>query len=837
MSARLRRALLVSVGVILGLLLVIAVFGLITVRRSFPALSGRLQVSGLVEEVEVLRDAYGIPHIYAANEHDLAMAQGYIEAQDRFWQMDFWRHIGSGRLSEMFGESQLETDIFLRTLGWARVVEEELETIDPDTLSMLQAYADGVNAYLAQNKGGAISLEYAILGLLTPDYVPEPWVPLHSLTWAKVMAWDLGANMDDEIRNAVLLARIGPERLADFNPPYPAQHPLIVSAEENLAEGGATAAADGAVSPLALPGLGRLMAQIENLHALTGGGFEGIGSNNWVISGERTASGKPLLANDMHLGIQMPSIWYEIGLHCRPLSADCDLNVVGFSFPGIPAVVVGHNADIAWGVTNLGPDVQDIYLEKINPDNPDQYLVYGEWVDMLLVEETIQVAGAEPVQITVRYTRHGPLLSDVDPELAALGPILGESDERYALSMQWTALAPGTIVEALVKLDRAKNWEQFRAALHYWDTPAQNFVYADREGNIGYQSTGRIPQRATGDGSFPVAGWTDDYEWLGFIPFDALPRSYNPEKGFIVSANNAVVGDDYPYFITGGWDYGYRANRIVELLSGDSSVTAEDIATIHGDNYNASAARYLPLLKALEGMDEDWPAERLEVFDGWDLQDNLDSAPAALYNAFFRHLVLNTFGDELPEGWIPGSARAYMLLENLASDPNNAWWDDARTSIAETRDDILKRAFAAGVAEIELLLGTDPAKWRWGDLHTASFVNSTLGQSGIAPIEALFNRGPFPTSGNGPAVNATSWKVSAGYEVTWIPSERLIVDLDDLDASLAVHPTGQSGHAFHPNYIDMPELWRLIDYHPLPWTPAAVEASAVHRLLLVPEGK
>ena len=833
MAHRVIRRGLIAVGVVIAFLLVLLVAGFLLVRASFPRTRGTIKVPGLHAAVEVLRDAQGVPQIYAADTHDLFFAQGYVHAQDRFWQMDFWRHIGSGRLSEMFGEGQLEADKFLRTMGWARVVEQELAALDPEARAALEAYAEGVNGYLADHSGPGLSLEYAVLGLLTPGYTPEAWTPLHSLTWAKAMAWDLGGNMDLELERAVLLRKLGPERLAELFPAYPAENPTIVGGPYAARTGGLAYAAE---LDAALPALSRLGARLQALNTLLDGGLQGIGSNNWVVSGSRTATGAPLLADDMHLGLRIPSIWYENGLHCEPVGPACPLEVVGFSFAGLPGVVVGHNRDIAWGVTNVGPDVQDLYLERLNPQNPDQYEVNGQWVDMVIVEETIQVAGGEPVDLTVRTTRHGPILSDVDDAYAGLAAAqAGATGEAYAVALRWTALDPTSIVRSELRLNRAHNWDEFRGALRDWDVPSQNFIYADRAGNIGYQTPGRIPVRASGDGRLPVPGWTDEYEWTGYIPFEELPSLFNPPQGFIATANNAVAGAGYPYLITADWDYGYRARRIVDLLAATPRVSAEDIQRIHGDDFNAMGPVLVPLIEKLE-FDEEQShlAETARLLEGWDYQNRLDSAPAALFNAFWRNLLLATFADELPPNWIPESSQGFTVVRQLVQDPVNAWWDDLHTSTLETRDDIFKTALSEAVEELEAQLGKDPARWTWGALHTTTFENESLGRSGVAPIEALFNRGPFATAGGSSIVNATGWDPVRGYAVRSGPSQRMIVDLADFDRTLAVHTTGQSGHAYHVNYIDMADPWRTIQYFPLRWTREAVEADVVQRLVLEP---
>jgi penicillin amidase len=844
MLTKIRRVVFSIISVIVVLAIVLGVVGVYLARSSFPKTSGEVKLSGLNFPVDIYRDSYGIPNIYAQTTHDLFFAQGYVHAQDRFWQMDFWRHIGSGRLSEMFGKSQLDTDTFLRTLGWARVVQKELDAISPDELALLQAYADGVNAYLASHKGAALSLEYAVLKLLTPGYSPEPWQPLNTLTWAKAMAWDLSSQGAPEIERAVLSKTLTTEQIAELFPPYPSDHPDVVpNFSISATPGGMTSQSPGIRALVDMyPAFESLLTNIKNVTSVMGPSSSEIGSNNWVISGSRTATGKPFLANDMHLSEQMPSIWYEIGLHCTPKGPNCPYNVVGFSFAGVPGVIVGHNDRIAWGFTNVGPDVLDLYIEKINPDNPNQYEVNGQWVDMTLVHETLQVAGSTPVDLTVRYTRHGPIIGDNSNATFAESDKWGVNlPAKYAISMRWTALEPANIYQAIFGLDSAQNWDEFRKAAAYFTVPAQNMVFADIDGNIGYQTPGNIPIRLPGQtGTYPVPGWTDEYEWQGYIPFDQLPNAYNPPEGFIASANNAVVGSSYTYNITMDWDYGFRAARIVQLIqTAPGPIDAAYIQKIHGDDYNASAAYMVPLLLQLPLQDEHLIEVR-KILAGWDYQDRMDLAAPALYNVFWRAVLGRTFHDDLPqEYWPDGSDRWFEVMRRLVQTPTSTWWDDKTTTAVETRDDILALALSDAVTQLQQLLGKDTSKWTWGDLHTLTFHNQSLGTSGVAPIEAIFNRGPYRTSGGGSIVNATAWNAAKTdalktYQVESLPSERLIVDLSNLTASLSVITTGESGHAFQSNYTDQANLWRTIQYHPMLWDQQQVEGAAKAHLVLTP---
>ena len=815
----------------------------LNIPKSFPQVNGEISIPGLDATVNVYRDNLGIPNIYASTTHDLFMVQGYIHAQDRFWQMDFWRHVGSARIAEMF-PSQLSTDIFLRTLGWKEIVEKEFSSLDAQSKSLLEAYAEGVNSYITTHKGTNLSLEYGILKLLNPSYSPEPWTPINTLTWEKSMAYDLGGNMSLEIERAILLKTLSVDYVNELYPSYSKDHPVIVpSIGENVQK----------LNETTLPvfsdsldlDLHNLALTLSNLDGLLGQTGAEVGSNNWVISGSLTKSGMPLLANDPHLSIQMPSIWYQNGLHCQPKSDSCPYNVTGFSFAGVPGVVVGHNDRIAWGVTNTGPDVQDLFIEKINPTNSNQYEYLGKWVDMVMRKEQIKVAGSDPVEITIRSTIHGPIISDsfgplkqhVETPQTSFTDRAGiDLPEQYAIALQWTALEPTKLFNAIWGFDRAQNWDEFRTAARDFTVPAQNLVYADVDGNIGYQMPGIVPVRNSGDGRLPVPGWTGEFDWKGYIPFEQLPYVFNPKSGFVVTANNQVNPWNYSNLITTDWDYGFRAQRIVDLITNaPGPIDIAYIKIIQGDNFDASASVLIPLLLKVDLGDPKLERTRAILAD-WDFQNNMKSSPAALYAAFWKRFLSNTFGDELPEDKQPtGSGRWFEVVRNMAQDSSSHWWDSKlSTDKIETRDDIIKLSFSQAVSDVETILGKDPSKWQWGNLHTATFKNQTLGNSGISPIEMLFNRGPFPTSGGPSIVNATGWNASSGFELTSLPSLRMIVDLGDFRNSITVHTTGQSGHAYDPHYIDMADLWRNIQYYPMLWNEQAIVNAGDDHLVLNP---
>ncbi len=821
--------------------------------KSFPQTDGELKIAGLDNTVDIYRDEMGIPHIYASTTHDLFFAQGYVHAQERFWQMDFWRHIGSGRLSEMLGKDALDNDKFLRTMGWRQIAEQEYVELDPISRTILDAYVEGVNAYITDREPVELSLEYLILtGVLNRGYIIEPWTPIHSLTWGKYMAWDLRGNMGAEIERAVLLKTHSLEQVNELFPPYPDDHPIIVEQIGDVITKNQSPVShsESAYIVPSTESLAQIADQFASLDPLLGPTGSGIGSNSWAISGDLTNTGSPILANDPHLGISMPSIWFQVDMHCRIKSEACPFEMSGFTFAGVPGVVIGHNDRIAWGFTNVGPDVMDLYVERVNPDNPNQYEVNGEWVDFETRIETIQVAGSEPVELTVRSTRHGPVLTDTydplkdevdlkeDPEAQPFKDKAGVAlPENYVISLAWTALRSSTPFEAVWGFNLAQNWDDFRQAARHFHVPAQNLLYADVDGNIGYQMPGDIPIRANGDGRLPVPGWTDEYDWTGFIPYEELPYELNPASGYIATANNQVNPVDYPHLISTDWSYGFRAVRIVDMIeSAPGKFNIAYIQQMQADSKNLNAETLVPILLALD-LDPKLATVRDQTLGSWDYYNRADSQSASVFEHFWWNLLMDTFKDDLLEDyWPEGGSRWYEVVREIVNQPDSQWWDDKDTEgIIETRDDMFIRAFEETVVQMQKEFGRDPAKWPvWGELHGATFRNLPLGDSGIGPIEALFNRGPFITGGGEGIVNATGWTVGESFEVDWLPSMRMIVDLGDVRNSLTVHTTGESGHAYHPHYDDIAPLWASGKYYPMLWDEQAVISNAEGHLRLTP---
>ena len=807
--------------VVLSIILLLIVAGIgggyWYLTKPLPQTNGTLQLPGLESTVTVIRDANGVPHIFADTPHDLFMAQGYVQAQDRLWQMEFNRHVGHGTLSELFGADVLDKDKFLRTIGLSRAAQNDLANANPATLKYLENYTAGVNAFLATHRDN-LPLEFGLIG-----DVPTDWTTLDTLVWAKVMSYDLGGNYDRELLRAAIQKELGAEALSALVPAYPADGPFIIPDNvKNFARKPSSQNIAPASPPLDIgsPDFTTLI-QVNEIFGVMD---EGTGSNNWVIDGTKTTTGKPLLANDPHLGIQMPSVWYMNALHCNTVSEACPFNVAGYTFPGVPGVVLGHNDRVAWGVTNVGPDVQDLYVEKINPANPNQYEYMGAWQDLKIVPETIHVKGAPDVKLDVKVTRHGPIMSDV---------IKGVTEP---LALQWTATRETSgLIDAIFQLNAARNWDEFRAALSHWDVPSQNFVYADVDGNIGYQTPGNIPIRAKGDGTIPVPGWTGEYEWTGYIPYDELPMVFNPSSHYVVTANHQVVSNNYPYLLTQDWSAPYRAERIEQLVNAQEKFSPDDFAKMQGDVYA------IPLVK-LQGFVKNVPTENfltrraMDYVNAWDGTMNRDAQGAAILEATFNALVKELFAKRL-------SAETYKLFETdgsnsrqvidlLLDQPQSEWWDDPTTPARETRDDRLKVAYAQGVDFLGKLYGDAPPEWKWGRVHTATFAHQFGARK---PLDLIFNAGPYPTDGNGFTVTNAGYRVNAdGYPQRTVSSMRHIMDVTNWDTVRWIHTTGESGQPFSAHYNDLVNKWRAVQYETMPFSRAAVEKSAANTLTLKP---
>ncbi len=851
------------VAVVLVAALVLGLVVLTFAERATPKTTGEVALAGLTAPVTIGRDGSGIPHLSGSTLTDLARAQGYVHAQDRFFDMDLRRHIATGTLSELVGAAGLPADRVVRTLGWRRVAEESLPILQPGTRRYLQAYADGVNDYLSARSTTGLALEYAVLGIEQPDYAPADWTPVDSLAWLTAMAWDLKGNYADELARARLTGRVDPSQILQLYPGYDGElNPPILSPEEWQPNASAPAGpalpepalpdAAPAVDPSAPAGVEELYAAIgQALDAVpaSAGRGEGIGSNSWVVDGSHSESGKPLLANDPHLGVRLPGIWYQNSLTCLEVTPECPLRVSGFSFPGLPGVVIGHNERIAWGLTNLGPDVADFYLERI--DGAGKVLREGQFVDLTTRTETIRVAGGPSETITVRSTVHGPLVSDVLPaaaDAAEHAPTFGsdESGQAFGLSLAWTGLQASRTADALLALNVATDFTSFRAALADFSVPSQNVVYADVDGHIGYQAPGMVPIRqsvAPGQppGFWPAPGWDPAYDWTGTVPYEQLPWSLDPTDGVIVAANQEVTAASAP-FLTSEWDPGYRATRIGELLAAgpERGLTVADMTRIQLDTREPIAPELVAALLAVDLGGDTFTEEARDLLRTWDHTTparGTQAAPAAYVNAVWRQLMQLTFADEVPSDLVAnGGGRYRAVMVTLLADPTNLWWDDKDTpGVAEGRDEILRRALVAARTELTRSLGKDPASWQWGDLHRWTPTHPVLGQASVpGPVRWLVNDDPVALGGGSSIVNANGWDASKGYAVNWAPSMRMVVDLGDLENSVWINQTGASGHPLSSHYTDQVADWARGHSRPWPFGRAALDAVIEDRLVLAP---
>lgn len=758
-------------------------------RACLPQLDGTIKVSGLRSPVEVLRDGHGVPHLRAESLDDLAFAQGFVTAQDRLWQMDLSRRLGEGDLAEVFGEAMLRYDIENRTLGLREASEKAVTELDPETKELFDAYSAGVNAFIASHRD-RLPIEFFIL-----RYQPRPWTDADSLIVALNMEKSLNTTWPDDLMRERIRSEVSPELYADLFPDHSAyDHPVA----EPVSAPPAPRAGANPPSPAKLdPTLTALLTTSEDSSA-------GLGSNNWDVDGRHTYSGKPLLANDPHLAHSVPSVWYMIQLKAP------GLDVSGVSLPGLPLVIIGHNERIAWGMTNTGPDVQDLYSESFNFRDPAKYLHNGEWIDAQNRDEAIKVRGESDYRFTVKVTRHGPIVSHA-----------GDRD----LALRWTALDPGSVRFPFLKIDRAGNWNEFTDALRDFTGPTQNFVYADVDGNIGYYAAGNIPVRKEGDGTVPEPGSTDDYDWTGYIPFEDLPHAYNPPGGVIATANGRVVPDGYPYLITRKWDPPFRTARIFELLEAQNKFTVQDFLRIQTDVYSIEDVW---LAKQLLDAAQSFPPRSVDaqyaltLLKGWDGEARADSGATLVCevtrDALLARILRPKLGDGLSGYHWPMST---IFLQNVLSGQLKQWLPPGDANFNQT----LIESLEDGVKQIPSLVGSpDHSAWRWGATIPLTFTHRlTLGLHFLAP---LLNTGPVPQAGTRTTVKQTTPYVG--------PSMRMVVDFSSLEQSVQNITLGESGQVFSPYYRDQFEDWYHGQSFTMLFSDASVERGAAHRLTLEP---
>ena len=765
-----------------GVLLVLAVVAFFffrhQVRKSFPLTEGKVQISGLTAPVDVYRDEYGVPLVAAGTERDLMFTIGYVHAQDRLWQMDLARHAGEGRLSELFGTETVPFDRLFRVVGLRRTADSLRAHLDGATMERLGWYAEGVNACIASNRG-RFPVEFDLLG-----HDPEPWEPVHSLLVARLIAWELNLSWWTDITLGAIAERVGLLKAVDIVPSYP---PDVAPTLPEAAWKKQIPLASGFVR------VGHAYAQAFGRVSIGGG------SNAWAVSSRRSATGHALLANDAHLQLSVPSMWYEMIL------SGGGYDVRGMSIPGAPGIVAGRNGRIAWGLTNLMADEADFYVERLDSASGTTYAYDGQWRPLASWEEEIGVRGDTTVSIVVRTTRHGPIVSDVQTSLQ-------QTRTPFTISMRWTGYEVNDPIGTLLALNRARTWTEFNAALDGFTVPAQNMVYADVEGVVGYRCAGKLPIRGTAGGLFPLPGWDAGSDWKGFVPAARLPRMLNPEEGFVASANNKVVDNSYPYPMGELWEPPARIQRLRELLAEHpEAVTVADCERWQNDRVSPFAMQLVPyVLRVCADSSFSLPErERIvEYLRSWNFSFDRDDIPSTIFHPWLVRFVRDTFRDEMGDSLY----HDYVLLANiplrviarLVSDGTSPWFDDVTTDAVESRDDIIRRSLREAVADVRERLGEDPRRWRWGSLHTVE-LRHPFGLR--PPLNAIFNVGPFPFGGGSTALMSGEYSFNTPYTVSVGPSYRQIFNLGDPSTARVVLPPGQSGHAFHPQFDDQARLW------------------------------
>lgn len=752
------------------------------ITKSFPVTHGSIPLPGLHTSVDVYRDDYGIPHIHASDEHDLMMAVGFAQAQDRLWQMDVLRRAGEGRLSEIFGKSTIQFDMLFRTINLHKVADSIRTHLSPESEQILENYAQGVNAFIDQNRG-KFPVEFDIL-----NYTPEHWTVEHSILTSRLIAWELNLAWWTDLTYGEIAAKVSPQKLKEILPAYPDSIPPTV---QTLTTG------KHAAQLHSLLDAGRAYRSFFGL-----GGLE-AGSNAWVVDSSRSISGKPILANDPHLAMPAPSRWYEAHLSAP------GWNVAGVMVPGVPLIVLGHNDSAAWGMTNAMIDDADFFIEQTDSSRPGMVRFGKEWRPIESHTEKIYIGSADSTTIEVRSTSHGPIINSVHPSFQH-GDSTGSSSSPIA--MRWTGLEVSDEISAFTRMNKAGSLSEFEQGVKELTVPAQAVVYADVDGNIAYWTAGRVPIRQSGNPMLPLPGWTGDAEWKGFIPFDQLPQVKNPPEGFIACANQRIADKSYPYYLSTLWEPPSRITRIRELLHAADHFSSVDFEQFQQDissPFARDAVRYL-----LAAYNDSSASKTPEISDAltylhnWDYRFTKTDIATTIFNVFFVKLLHNIFEDEMgPDvfnDFVFFGAIPYRVTGQLLAADSSAWFDKAGTTQIETKNQILRKSLEDAISELRTSSGEEMKTWQWGNLHTVTFTHPFGLQK---PFDRVFNIGPFPIAGGGTTVMKTEYKMSLPFATSVGPSMRQIVDLASPKSASIVITSGESGQAYSKHYDDQTSLW------------------------------
>ncbi len=773
------------------------------VTKSFSENNGELVVSGLHNTVKIYRDEFGVPHIFAEDEYDLFFAQGYVHAQDRLWQMDLTRRAGEGRLSEILGPSTIKFDKMLKTVGFKRIAQQLEQHLKPKSKEILRAYSDGINAFIRAHKG-KYPIEFDML-----KYEPEEWTPVHSLMISRLMAWELNISWHVDVTLGELVAKLGQKKASEVFPIYPENGPVIVAGIMNQQQ------------LASLRSFATVHNQFKEFFGTTG---THIGSNSWAVAPQKSVSGRAMIANDPHLGLSLPAKWYEIHLHGG------SVNVAGVSLPGTPLAVIGHNNNVAWGLTNVMADDADFYFEKTDSLGGDTYLFKGEWKDIEIIHDTVWVKDSTEVPFTIRKTLHGPAINEIYP--------LENISSSNFITMKWTGFEMSDELYALYLINTARDWQSFLNGVKEFTVPGQNFVYADVKGNIGYHPGVRLPKRTGNNPTLPFIGWTGENEWQGFIPFEQLPSLFNPPDGFIATANNKTT-NNVNYHIANLWEPPSRIQRIREVLQSKQLFDVSDFKRLQNDQFSYFAKDVTPfILSAYKTIPpkEQNVQSAVNYFRNWNFVMTKDDVPTTIFEVFFNHLLKNIYrdemGDELFQQYIFLANMPYRVTLSILNDTGSTWFDDVTTSEIETRDDIIRKSLTETLNDLSEKFGPEMKEWRWGRLHTLT-LKHPFGK--VEVLQSIFNIGPMEVGGSGTTVNNGEYHFTAPYEMTLGPSVRTIVDFSNINNAQSVIPSGQSGQPLHDHYSDQTPLWKNGEYHSLPIDEDEVIKITKNILYLMPQ--
>ncbi len=800
--------------------------GVFAVRSALPQLDGTIQAPGLNSAVTIIRDSNGVPHIQAQTDHDAFFAQGYVTAQDRLWQMEFNRRVASGTLSEVLGPATIDDDKFLRTLEFTRAAQIQFNNLSPTLVGELQAYTDGVNAFINTHKNN-LPLEFRILG-----FSPKPWTPIDSISYGLVVALSLDNAFYYKIARMDALTQTSAAAVAQLFPAYPSTTPTLINStgSNEITPGTSetkfspqtpptaalTLTAEQQTAAINFPvSLAGIFSQVRSFVGALGD----VGSNDWVISGAHTTTGLPILANDPHLGINYPAIWYEIAIKSP------SFNEIGFSFPGVPGVIIGHNDHIAWGVTDGMVDDTDLYIESLSADG-SQYLYNGKYQPLTVYHETIQVAGQSSIPLTVMETNHGPILNSVYTPL---------QKNKTLLSLMWTALQPNYSFGGFFEIGAAQNIQQFQAALQDISI-SQNFVFADTLGNIGYRLSGELPIRPAANDLLPVDGTTSKYDWTGYVPFAQMPHLLNPPSGIILTANNQIVAPNYPYYVSDYFDAGYRALRIEQLLTAQQQYNVNDIEKIQNDITSIPAQEFTPFfVSAAQNASGNGPAAVKKYLTNWNGYMDRSSVAASIYEVTVSNLIQDLAQEAIHGAiyneWInnqqPVTQMQFAL--NQIANPQAPFFTDA-----SARDALIVKAENQAYTYLQTTFSTsDTTQWQWGNIHVAIFSDP------LASVQALRPIFPYqvvtrPCDITCVDVGGDDGFTANDYTQHSLPSMRMIVDMSNMDNSVFVTTTGENGESFGEYNFNLLPLWNNGQYQPMDFTPNDVNKYAAHTVTLQP---